>query len=250
MVALAPNTSETSSWDILDRFPKLHSRAREVKTGICTEAPHSKSLSRVEIWQAISESCIRLESFTRDPIGYEGSAWGLYEYVDGMPLTLNDPTGLKGEASCEEKLYSCVQAAKDEREECVKNEPVFACDLSFAQRVLNCKEGKGGYKECTDKRRQPPKKPPKGPKKPKPPKGPGIVNKVCGKIFSKFNLVQCEADCVSDYDGCLDRALETYEGCMSNSHNPQWLCDRIYNLDITACPASYAACGLSCLLPF
>jgi len=74
----------------------------------------------------------------RDPIGYEGSDWGLYEYVDGMSLTLSDPTGLKAEASCEEKLYSCVTAAKDEREECVKNEPVFACDLTFAQRVLNC----------------------------------------------------------------------------------------------------------------
>jgi len=95
MVALAPNTSETSTWDILDGFPKLHSRAHEVKTRICTEAPHSKSLGRVEIWLVISESCVGLESFTRDPIGFDGSEWGLYEYCGAKPLDWFDPTGLK-----------------------------------------------------------------------------------------------------------------------------------------------------------
>jgi len=93
MVALAPNTSETSTWDVLDGFPKLHSRTREVKTRICTEAPASKSLSRVEIWLVISESCVGLESFTRDPIGYEGSKWDLYEYVNSKPLVEIDPSG-------------------------------------------------------------------------------------------------------------------------------------------------------------
>ena len=93
MVALAPNTSETSSWDILDGFPKLHSRAREVKTRICTEAPPSKSLSRVEIWLVIYESCDGLESCSRDPIGYEGSPWSLYEFVGGNPSNYMDATG-------------------------------------------------------------------------------------------------------------------------------------------------------------
>lgn len=37
MVALDPNTSETTTWDILDEFLKLHSRAREQKTTDCTE---------------------------------------------------------------------------------------------------------------------------------------------------------------------------------------------------------------------
>ena len=91
MVALAPNTSETSSWDVLETFPKLHSRAREVKTRICTEAPHSKSFGRVEIWQAIYESCDGLESFTRDPIGLNG---GRNIYGSYLGLKWMDPTGL------------------------------------------------------------------------------------------------------------------------------------------------------------
>ena len=94
MVALAPNTSETSPWDILDGFPKLHSRAREVKTARCTEAPHSKSLDRVEIRLTIYESCVGLESFTRDPIGFDAGGELLYEYVDGNPLDGLDPEGL------------------------------------------------------------------------------------------------------------------------------------------------------------
>ena len=75
MVALAPNTSEPSPWDALDTFPKLHSRAREKITGSCTEVFFSKSLGRVEIRLTIFESRDGLESFTRDPIGYEGSEW-------------------------------------------------------------------------------------------------------------------------------------------------------------------------------
>jgi uncharacterized protein RhaS with RHS repeats len=35
---------------------------------------------------------------TRDPIGYEGSEWGLYEYVDSSPLVYVDPTGLDPDA--------------------------------------------------------------------------------------------------------------------------------------------------------
>ena len=93
MVALAPNTSETSSWDVLDGFPKLHSRAREVKTRICTEAPCSKSLNCVEIWQAIYETCDGLESFGRDPIGYKGSPYDLYEFLGGRAKSAIDPSG-------------------------------------------------------------------------------------------------------------------------------------------------------------
>ena len=91
MVALAPNTSETSPWDVLDGFPKLHSRAREVKTRICTEALHSKSLSHVEICLVISESCVGLESFTRDPIGFFD---GENLYTARMLLARLDPSGM------------------------------------------------------------------------------------------------------------------------------------------------------------
>lgn len=40
------------------------------------------------------ESRGRLESCSRDPIGFEGSPWGLYEYVRSRPSVLRDPTGL------------------------------------------------------------------------------------------------------------------------------------------------------------
>ena len=92
MVALAPNTSEPSSWDVLNGFPKLHSRAREVKTRICTESPYSKSLDCVEIWLTIYESCDGLESFTRDPIGYR-AGMNLFMYVGLRPLDRTDPSG-------------------------------------------------------------------------------------------------------------------------------------------------------------
>ena len=39
------------------------------------------------------ESCTRLESCTRDPIGYEGSQWNLYEYVGSDPVDRVDPSG-------------------------------------------------------------------------------------------------------------------------------------------------------------
>ena len=70
MVAPAPITNETSTWDVLDTFPKLHSRAREAKTTPCTEVPMLKSRNRIEIWLTIYDDCDGLESFTRDPIGY------------------------------------------------------------------------------------------------------------------------------------------------------------------------------------
>ncbi len=95
MVALAPITNETPAWDVLDRFPKLHSRAREVKTPSCTDVPHSKSLGCVEIWLVIYEGCDGLESFTRDPIGYRGSPFDLYEYCESSPLQNFDPLGME-----------------------------------------------------------------------------------------------------------------------------------------------------------
>jgi len=94
MVALDPNTSETSPWDVLNTFPKLHPRAREAKTRICTEAPRSKSLSRVEIWLVIYESRVGLESFTRDRIGFKAGSLNIYQYIASSPLRATDPTGL------------------------------------------------------------------------------------------------------------------------------------------------------------
>ncbi len=95
MVALAPITNENFAWDVLDTFPKPHSRAREVKTTHCTEAPHSKSRSGIEIWLTIFESREGLESFTRDPIGYQDGPI-LYDLY--ISLLLTDPSGLQSTA--------------------------------------------------------------------------------------------------------------------------------------------------------
>ena len=111
MVALAPNTSETSPWDVHDAFPKMHSRAREAKTTPCTEAPMLKSRSRIEIWLTIYETCDRLESFTRDPIKYRGG-FNLEQFVFSSPLVYVDPTGLfevdpgAGVVSAEQRDYA------------------------------------------------------------------------------------------------------------------------------------------------
>ena len=106
MVALAPNTSETSTWDVLDGFPKLHSRAREAKTLTCAGVASSKSLDRIEIWQAIYDDRIGLESFTRDPIGFEGSEWNMYECFGSSALIAIDPDGQKVRVPCTSLLIT------------------------------------------------------------------------------------------------------------------------------------------------
>ncbi|MDZ4850157.1 MAG: hypothetical protein SGI77_12805, partial [Pirellulaceae bacterium] len=55
-----------------------------------------KSFNRIEIRLWIYESCIRLESLSRDPVGYKGSRFNLYEYVDSMPTIKTDPLGRRG----------------------------------------------------------------------------------------------------------------------------------------------------------
>lgn len=42
----------------------------------------------------IYDRCDRLESFTRDPIGFVGSRWNLYEFVGSRVLVALDPSGL------------------------------------------------------------------------------------------------------------------------------------------------------------
>jgi len=95
MVAIASNTSETSTWDTLNGFLKLHSRAREAKTNRYAEATGCKPLTRVEIQQVIYDSRIRLESFSRDPIGFKGGI-NLYQFCRSRSLSTVDPSGLFG----------------------------------------------------------------------------------------------------------------------------------------------------------
>ncbi|TWU25386.1 hypothetical protein Pla52o_16870 [Novipirellula galeiformis] len=43
----------------------------------------------------IYDSCRRLESCSKYPIGFEGSRWNLFEGLDGNPLRFLDPYGLE-----------------------------------------------------------------------------------------------------------------------------------------------------------
>jgi len=93
MVAIASNTSETSTWDTLNGFPRLQSRARGAKTNRYAEATGCKPLTRVEIQQVIYDYRIRLESFSRDPIGYSRRDKSLNQYIRGRTLIGMDPKG-------------------------------------------------------------------------------------------------------------------------------------------------------------
>ncbi len=53
----------------------------------------SKSIGRGILREVRYDKSNRLESCSRDPIGYEGSEWNLYEYVSSTPTLLSDPTG-------------------------------------------------------------------------------------------------------------------------------------------------------------
>ena len=48
---------------------------------------------------ATAPTTLPFESCSKDPIGFEGSKWNLYQYVEGRSLAAQDPSGLKG-ATC------------------------------------------------------------------------------------------------------------------------------------------------------
>ncbi len=74
-------------------FENPHSRARSIARR-CTDSLRCKSLDRIEMRYSIYESRVGLESFSRDPIKYQGSQWNLYEFVEGRALVGRDPSGL------------------------------------------------------------------------------------------------------------------------------------------------------------
>lgn len=109
MVALAPITNETSTWDVLDAFSKPHSRVAALKTSSCTEARPLKSRGGIEIWLTVYETSAGLESLTRDPIGTL-LILPLYEYAASNPRSRVDPLGLlDGGADGDVDTISCEQ---------------------------------------------------------------------------------------------------------------------------------------------
>ena len=93
MVALASPTTENSHRCATQRFEKPLSRVRGNSAMPSCRVRSFNSLNRIEIGLSIYESSDRLESFSRDPIGYEGSEWNLYEYCHNSPLANVDPDG-------------------------------------------------------------------------------------------------------------------------------------------------------------
>jgi len=73
----------------------------------------------------------------RDPIGYEGSEWGLYEYVNTAPLNKQDPFGLRGD--CHENFNVCIRAAEDRAMKCREFESDWICAAKMGSDHARCR---------------------------------------------------------------------------------------------------------------
>ena len=75
----------------------------------------------------------------RDPIGYEGSQWNLYEYVNGKPLVSVDPVGLASPVTwilnCN-KIPSLTKAAHRKKCECIC--AIFPGEKSCIKKCEKC----------------------------------------------------------------------------------------------------------------
>ena len=83
----------------------------------------------------------------RDPIGYWGSEWNLYEYVNGMPMVAIDPFGLHQGLTCEEQN---VQNQRD-RVDCLNKSDDDFTDFYRACRGFDGGGGNGSREECEKK---------------------------------------------------------------------------------------------------
>ncbi len=147
-------------------FENRHSRARSIAS-ICTDSLRFKSLDRTEMRLWIYENCIGLESFSRDPIGFEGSEWNLYEYVNSKPFRLVDPSGLEAMDTNTgvdpskanpvgntclttiwypvNNLEQCLDSCQHRRQ-CCRNRATFMCTWLG---IRYCKSGEKGQ-QCRD----------------------------------------------------------------------------------------------------
>jgi hypothetical protein len=167
---------------------------------------------------------------SRDPIEYDSDDVNLFRYVENCSGNWVDPYG-----------FSQRRESIDPHQEGIKGQ---------GRGSKEKKKQKDNWKPHNE---QPPKNPPKH--------TPGrghrkgfINNKVLGGLF----LLDCEGICALNYKDCLDNVNGDYESCLesANSMSPSLqknaisLCNKILYLDMTACGATYTACGLACLCPF
>jgi RHS repeat-associated protein len=162
------------------------------------------------------------------PAGAFGSA--LYEYCGSQPISCYDPGG-------EEEEHRCGRRESNRE--------------THQRGKARKQKDRGGEKG--DARRGVGRKRPQGRKGPWPPKKGSIKFSVVKYLY----LLSCEVACAYAYQDCLDESIEDYELCLQGAYQRHAstrqqqiaLCDSIYALDNTECAATYAACGLTCLLP-
>jgi len=185
----------------------------------------------------------------RDPIGYEGSPYDLYEYCESNPIRFLDPFG-----------YGICGLPDDlnlNDEEALKN---FMKNLSpqVLRRIRDCLKrqrpdiwGKWVKAEkYTENRNKIKRRNNKGKGKPKK----GIITR-CGLKY--LFLAECEFLCAYGYSLCLDSASVGQEDCgdrcrglpFSEQQDCIDNCFYIWTLDAAECGIIYTACGLACLTP-
>jgi len=72
------------------------------------------SLVSVDIGDPQPSTTTTIGFFTRDPIGFDGSEWGLYEFSNSRSLTMVDPSGTVCQQPCvpRDKTTCCADAFK------------------------------------------------------------------------------------------------------------------------------------------
>jgi RHS repeat-associated protein len=78
---------------------------------------------------------------SRDPIGFEGSKWNLFEYVNSKPLRSTDALGLAGD--CHKNFDVCVEAAREGKEACRSaGVDPMDCTIGHAIAYVGCVAGR------------------------------------------------------------------------------------------------------------
>ena len=120
MVAIAPNA---------EPLPKPMPRAQANRRPISDASRCAKSNEPTRLRRARQVGRVRLVTCSRDPIGYEGSKWNLFEYVASNPLHGTDPMGEDACDVCDAAQAACHILAGVE---CALGLATEAADCAFS----------------------------------------------------------------------------------------------------------------------
>jgi RHS repeat-associated protein len=192
---------------------------------------------------------------TRDPTGYWGSEWDLYEYVKAKPLDHTDfsgthdfPPGVNPES-----IDDLINYIKKLQRELTPEQ--FRKKLEEIRNSL--RDNKEVWRKWIGAEKR------AGPRNPNKP-GRGGKGQTGGRkgickvpIIKYLFLLECEGACAYYYNFCLDSAQADMEENMQRCNGLPFA-DRqacfdnefyIWQLNATECGVLYSACGLACLLP-